>query len=196
MMKLRVLKRSFLFFLVAFAMLTAFSASEGQSPVASTPCGKAMITLANPMYLTISSVIVAAEPPPGWALDTTRKNPFFFLKSGEKYESARTLMYVNIERLDGPFQSAVQRDAHTFSESCQPSRIEDVVQPNILEQGCERKAQMFYCERKKGAYVDLNTKISVGGLLLNVVLSSDSTEEISRYKKDYEFLLKHLALVN
>ena len=55
---------------------------------------------------------------------------------------------------------------------------------------------MFHCERKQGAYVDLATKISIRGLLLNVVLSSDSAEEISRYKKDYEFLLKHLALVN
>lgn len=150
----------------------------------------------NPVYLITSTVIVAVEPPPGWALDATRKNPFFFFKPGEKYESARTLMYVNIEGLDGSFQSAVQKDAHTFSESCQPSRIEDEAQPEILEQGCERKTQIFRCERKQRPYIDLDTKIAVGRLLLNVVLSSDSTEEISRYKKDHEYLLKHLALVN
>jgi hypothetical protein len=150
----------------------------------------------NPVYLIASNVILAVEPPAGWQLDESRKNPFFFLKPGEKYESARTLMYVNIERLDGSFRNAVQKDAHTFSESCQPSRIEDEAQPEILEQGCERKTQMFFCDRKQRPYVDLDTKVSIGGLLLNVVLSSDSAEEISRYKKDYELLLKHLALVN
>jgi hypothetical protein len=54
---------------------------------------------------------------------------------------------------------------------------------------------MFFCERKQKGYVDLDTKIAIGGLLLNVVLSSDNMEEISRYKKDYEFLLKNLTLV-
>lgn len=104
-------------------------------------------------------------------------------------------MYVNIERLEVPFQDAVQRDVRSFAEGCQPTTVEDAAQLDILEQGCERKTQMFLCERKQGAYVDLTTKISVGGLLLNVVLSADNRTEISRYKKDYEFLLKHLALV-
>jgi hypothetical protein len=171
----------------------AFSIAEGQP--SSTSCGKAKVKMSNPVYLSAPGVIVAVEPPPGWVLDTSRKNPFFFLRPGDKYESARTLIYVNIERLDDSFQSAVHRDEHTFSEQCQPSRIEEPRQPEILEEGCEKKTQMFFCERKEKAYVDLDTKISIHGLLLNVVLSSDSAEEISKYKEDYEHLLKHLGLV-
>ena len=150
----------------------------------------------NASFLIASPVILAAKAPPGWALYEDKKNPFFFLKPGDKYETARTVMYVRIERLDSPFQSAVEKDARTFSENCQPSRIEDVGQLEIMEKGCERKTQMFVCGRKQGPQVDLDTKIAIGGLLLNVVLSSDSAEEISRYKKDYEFLLEHLALAN
>jgi hypothetical protein len=171
----------------------ALSIAEGQP--ASTSCGKAKVKMSNPVYLIAPGVIGAVEPPPGWILDTKRKNPFFFLRPGDQYESARTLMYVNVERLDDSLQSAVQRDEHTFSEHCQPSRIEEPRQAEILEEGCEKVTQMFICERKEKAYVDLDTKISIHGLLLNVVLSSDSVEEISRYKKDYEHLLKHLSLV-
>jgi hypothetical protein len=195
MMSPRYWKWSFLLFLAPFVLSMTLPAAEGQGPAASTPCGKAKVHMGNPVYLTTSLGIVAVELPQGWALDATRKNPFYFLKSGERYESARTLMYINIERLDVPFQRAVETDAHTFSEGCQPSRIEDAAQPDILGQGCEKKTQMFLCERKQGAYADLGTKISVGGLLLNVVLSADNAEEISRYRKDHEFLLKHLALV-
>src|ERR1035438_782917 len=148
-MKLRDLKRSFLLSLTLFMLLMALSASEGQTTATSTPCGKAKVNMGNPVYLTISNVIAAVEPPQGWSLDITRKNPYYFLKSGEKYESVRTLMYINIERLDGPLQSAVERDARSFSEGCQPSRIEDLAQPDILEQGCERKAQMFRSEERR-----------------------------------------------
>jgi len=55
---------------------------------------------------------------------------------------------------------------------------------------------MFLCDRKQKPYVDLATKISIGGLLVNVVLSADATAEIEKYRKDYEFLLKHLTIVN
>lgn len=184
-----------LLLLAPAALLIALPAAEAQGSTASTPCGTAKVRMDNPVYLIISGVIVAAEPPPGWTLDPTRKNPFYFLKAGEKYETARTLMYVNIEQLNRPFQSAVQKDAQSFTESCQPSRIGETTQPDILELGCPRKTQMFFCERKQNGYVDLDTKISIHGLLLNVVLSSDSEAEISRYRKDYESLLKHLGLV-
>lgn len=194
-MKTKYWKRSFLLFFATFVLSMAIPATEGQGPAASTPCGKAMVHMDNPVYLIISDVIVAVEPPPGWALDPTRKNPFFFLKPGEKYESARTVMYVRIEQLDGPFQDAVQRDERSFAKSCQPLKIEEPAQPEILERGCEKKTQMFFCGRKQKSYVDLDTKIAIGGLLLNVVLSADSAEEIARYKKDYEFLLKNIALV-
>jgi hypothetical protein len=189
-------KGGFLALLALFVFSIAFQAAEGQHPTVPALCGEAKVTLGNPVYLTTSLGMVTLEPPQGWALDKARENPFYLLKSGEKYESARTLIYINIERLEVPFQRAIQSDARAFSESCQPSRIQDVDQPEILEQGCERKAQMFFCERKQGAYVDLATKISVEGLLLNIVLSADSTAEISRYRKDYDYLLKHLALVS
>jgi hypothetical protein len=100
-----------------FVLSMAFSIADGQSSPATTSCGKAEVHMANPVYLIISDVIVAVEPPARWQLDQTRKNPFIFLKPGEKYESARTLMYVNIELLDGPFQNAVQRDSHSFELS-------------------------------------------------------------------------------
>jgi hypothetical protein len=196
MMESRDWERNLLLFLASFLLLSPFTEAQGKSPASSDPCGKAKVALSNPKYLTVSTVTIAVELPPGWALETTRKNPFYFLKSGEKYENARTLMYANVERLDGLFENAVQKDKHTFSESCRPSQIEDQAKPDILEAGCESKTQIFRCEKQKGAYIDLATKISVGGLLLNVVLSADNEAEILRNRKEYEFLLKHLALVN
>ena len=64
-----------------------------------------------------------------------------------------------------------------------------------MEQGCQAVTQVFVCNRKQKPYVDLVTKIAIGGRLVNVVLSSDSAAEIERYRKDYDYLLKHLALV-
>jgi hypothetical protein len=55
--------------------------------------------------------------------------------------------------------------------------------------------QRFIYQLKQKTYVDQVTKISISGLLLNVVLSSESKAEIARYEKDYEFLLMHLGLV-
>jgi hypothetical protein len=179
---------------VAIALLMAVPQVKAQGSAASPACGKAKVHMANPLYLTLPQVIVAIEPPQGWVLDQSRKNPFYLLKTGEKYNTARTLIYINIQRLDGPFQSAVENDESTFKESCKQSRIEDVDQLEILEQGCQRKTQIFRCEKPQGGWVDLATKISIDGLLLNVVLSADNMQEIARYRKDYEHLLKHLAL--
>jgi len=151
--------------------------------------------MANPVYLILPQVILAAEPPPGWSVDKSRKNPFYLLKNGEKYETARTLMYVRIEELDGPLHLAVENDERSFKSGCPGARIEDASQFEILEQGCQRKTQIFHCEKQKGGWIDLATKVSIQGLLLNVVLSADNEEEIARYRKDYEELLKHLGLV-
>jgi hypothetical protein len=186
---------SAVFLPVAIALLMATLQVKAQGPAASAACGKAKVHMANPLYLTLPQVIAAIEPPQGWVLDETRKNPFYLLKAGEKYESARTLIYINIQMLDGPFQSAVENDERSFKESCKQSRIEDMEQFEILEQGCQRKTQIFRCEKPQGGWVDLATKISIDGLLLNVVLSADNMEEIARYRKDYEHLLMHLALV-
>jgi hypothetical protein len=188
--------RSILLLLAPLVLSVTIPMAESQSSAAYSKCGKTEEKLDNAIFLIAPPVILAATAPPGWGLYEKEKNPFFFLRPGDKYETARTVMYVRIERLDPPFQSAVERDARTFNEKCQPSRIEDVAQLEIMEKGCERKTQMFFCGRKQGPLVDMDTKIAIGGLLLNVVLSSDSVEEISRYKKDYEFLLKHLALAN
>jgi hypothetical protein len=81
-----------------------------------------------------------------------------------------------------------------FEGACKESRIKDLPPQAILEEGCERKTQMFYCDRSKGPWVDLVTKISISGLIVNVVLSADNEAEIARNKASYEFLLKHIGL--
>jgi hypothetical protein len=188
--------RSFLLLLASLVLAMTIPMAESQRSAAYSKCGKTEEKLDNAIFLIAPPVMLAVTAPPGWALYEKEKNPFIFLRPGDKYETARTVMYVRIERLDPPFQSAVERDARSFNENCQPSKIEDVAQLEIMEKDCERKTQMFFCGTKQGPQVDLDTKIAIGGFLLNVVLSSDSAEEISRYKKDYEFLLKHLAFVN
>jgi hypothetical protein len=158
-------------------------------------CGKAKVQLSNPQYLTTSEGIVVVEPPNGWVLDKTKKNPFYFVKQGENYDSARTLMYIHVERLEASFRSAVQNDAQSFGKGCDFVDIQDFPKTGLLEEGCESKAQMFSCHRQKNPYVDLVTKISIGGLLLNVVLSADNKSQILEYRTDYDFLLRHLTMV-
>jgi hypothetical protein len=177
--------------------IIAFVCSQASSQTSTSPvdCGKATVHLERPQYLTFPGGIVAVELPAGWALEKSKSDPFYFLRSGEKYSSARTLMYVHIERLDTSLQSAIKEDVREFRESCPQSRVEEMSALDILEHGCERFTQMFSCDRKQGAYVDLVTKIAIKGLLLNLVLSTDNAAEISRFRKDYEFVLKHLALV-
>ena len=176
--------------------MVALPVAEGQNIPASASCGKAKVNMSNPLYLTTQAGIFAVELPQGWVLDKTKSNPFFLIKAGETYENARTLMYINVQRLDVTFSDAVKRDEQTFRESCREARIQDAPKLEILELGCENKTQTFFCDRKTGAYVDLATKISLSGLLVNVVLSGDTeVGDQARYKKDYEFVLKHLALV-
>ncbi len=187
---------SFLLLLAPLALLTPIPMAESQGSVVNNTCGKTEEKLDNAIFLIAPPVMLAVTAPPGWGLYENKKNPFFFLMPGDKYETARTVMYVRIEGLDDSLQNAVERDTRTFSKGCLTSKIEDVAQIEIMEKGCERKTQLFFCGRKQGPLVDMDTKIAIGDILLNVVLSSDSVEEISRYKKDYEFLLKHLALAN
>ena len=195
-MKLMGWNRSFLLLLAPLALLTPIPMAESQGSAVNNTCGKTEEKLDNAIFLIAPPVMLAVTAPPGWGLYENKKNPFFFLMPGDKYETARTVMYVRIQRLDDSLQNAIERDARTFNENCQPSKIEDVAQIEIMEKGCERKTQLFFCGRKQEPLVDMDTKIAIGDILLNVVLSSDSVEEISRYKKDYEFLLKHLALAN
>jgi len=183
---------------VSLGLLILAGAMWAQSaePHSVPGCGKAKVHLANPQYLTTTGGIVAVELPDGWVLDQNRNGVFYFLKRGEDYKTARTLMYVNVQRLDGSLDLAVHRDSQSFREGCAAAEIQDLDKPKLLEQGCECKAQMFTCPRKQNPYVDLVTKISIEGLLLNVVLSADNTSEISRYRRDYDFVLAHLTVVN
>jgi hypothetical protein len=128
-------------------------------------------------------------------LDGKRNGVFYFVKRGESYQNARTLMYVNVEALDKSLENSVQKDMQSFQKDCHPSEIKDLAKPGLLEEGCESKTQMFSCQRKQNPYVDLVTKISIENLLLNVVLSADDEGEISRYRKDYGSVLMHLAVV-
>lgn len=179
--------------LLFFSLLVAVARAQQTSA-----CGQAKIHMGDPVYLNSPAGIVAVELPQGWELDRhkrTKDSPFYFIRSGEAIETTRTLMDVTIEKLEVPFRTAVENDARGFKENCDPSRIEDVPELDILERSCEKKTQMFFCDRKEEGYVDLATKIAIGGSLLNVVLTSENKAGISQYRKDYEFLLKHLAMV-
>jgi hypothetical protein len=171
--------------------------SWAQNPVshAIPACGKAKVNLPNPKYLTSSEGIIVVEPPAGWVLDKEKGGVFFFVKQGENYENARTLMYIHVEGLAVPFQRAVQADVQDFREKCPEADVQDLARMNLLELGCESKTQLFACHRKKNPYVELVTKVSFNGSLLNVVLSSDASSEISLYKEDYGSLLKHLTMI-
>ena len=175
--------------------LFAEQIAVAQNSVVKPDCGTAPVHLGNPTYLTSALGIVAAEVPPKWVLDESRKHPFYFFKDGENYESARTLIYINVERLEVPFRRAVQNDVNSFKSRCPPSSVRDGGKSDLLEKGCDTTTQLFTCDRKSKGHVDLVTKISIGGLLLNVVISADTMSEIEKYKKDYNFLLKRMALV-
>jgi hypothetical protein len=73
--------------------------------------------------------------------------------------------------------------------------VQDLKPADLLEQGCERKTQMFSCQKKDGSYIDLVTKIAFRGSLLNVVLSADTATAISRCRNDYDFILKHITMI-
>jgi hypothetical protein len=178
------------------ALLFAAGLAAAQDSAVTPACGKAKVTLDHPEYLTNAIGVVAAEPPPGWVLDKSRKQPFYFFKRGENYESARTMMYVNVERLEVPFRNAVQNDAKSFQSNCQRSTVQEEKKPELLERGCEAITQLFSCNRNLNRFVELVTKISIGGLLLNVVISGETKAEIEVYRKDYQFLLDHLTLVD
>jgi len=181
--------------LLILSLFTPITWAQGTSADSIPECGKAKVHLANPQYLTTAGGIVAVELPDGWIFDANRKGVFYFLKRGEDYKSARTLMYVNVEKLEGPLDGAVQRDKQAFQKNCGATEVKDLARPALLERGCESRTQLFSCQRKQNPYVDLVTKISIDGLLLNVVLSADSATEISGYRRDYDFVLAHLTVV-
>jgi hypothetical protein len=151
--------------------------------------------MAGPEFLTTAIGVIAIEPPPGWVVEKTKHNPFFLLRIGDRYENARTVIYINVQVLDGTFEQAVANDERDFRRDDPSVQIQSEPQPEILERGCAVKTQRFIYEHKQKTSVDQVTKIAIDGLLLNVVLSSDSETEIARYQKDYEQLLMHLGLV-
>jgi hypothetical protein len=176
-------------------MVTSPLVVQGQASTPTTSCGKAKVSIPNAIFLTASSVVIAVELPSGWTRYEKKSNPFFFLRVGDHYETARTLMYVNVQRLDGSLDQAAENDVRDFRRSDPSAKILDEPQPEILEKGCAVKSQRFIYADGQKTYVDQVTKIAVNGLLLNVVLTSDSETEVKRYQDDYDFLLKHVGLV-
>src|SRR5580704_15532008 len=104
--------------LLILSLFTPITWAQGTSADSIPECGKAKVHLANPQYLTTAGGIVAVELPDGWVLDANRKGVFYFLKRREDYNSARTLMYVNVEKLEGSLERAVQKDRQSFQKSC------------------------------------------------------------------------------
>ncbi len=172
-----------------------FPFGVAQASQSSTICGKAKLSLASPTYLVAGSVIVAVELPSGWVREEGKRSPFFLLRAGDRSETATTLIYVNVQRLSSSFDQAVSNDAREFRMSDPSVQITDEPTPEILESDCPAKTQRFVYQQNHKTYVDEVTKIGINGLLLNVVLSSEGGPEIERYQMEYQFVLKHLALV-
>jgi len=139
--------------------------------------------------------MLAAKFPSGWELYEKKQNPFFLLRRGDQYATARTVMYIRVQALDGSLEEAVRRDEDDFRKDSPEVKILDEPSPEILEKGCLVKTQRFYYQDGKTPVVDRATKIAIGKLLLNVVISSDSDAEIERYKEDYEYLLRNIGWV-
>ncbi len=107
-------------------------------------------------------------------------------------------MYINVQRLDSSLDQAVKNDERDYLQSDPSAQIVNEPPKEILESGCAVKTQRYSglsTHIAETTYVVEVTKIGIGGLLLNVVLSSDGQAEITRYQKDYDLLLEHLALV-
>jgi hypothetical protein len=158
-------------------------------------CGSAKVRFPNPEYLTTREGIIVVQLPWGWVRDKTQNWPFYFVRRGENYSNARTLMYIVVEPLEVSFERAVENDIQYLQKRCEKLVVQDLKPADLLEQGCERKTQMFSCQKKDGSYIDLVTKIAFRGSLLNVVLSADTATAISRCRNDYDFILKHITMI-
>jgi hypothetical protein len=183
--------------LVLLLFLTAAtSLAQDSGGAVYTKDGEAILPPHPEYFLSTEEGIVVVQLPRGWVFDQTKKGlPFYFVKRGGNYSNARTFMYINVELLQVPFGQAVQNDAQSFQKNCPEAQITSQKPAQLLQQGCEVKTQMFICGRKRNPYVDLVTKVTAGSSLLNVVLSADTATEISRYRADYEFLLKHFTML-
>ena len=162
----------------------------------SQECGKTGVKLAAPEYYSDAGALFAIQPPQGWVRDSTEKTPFFLVKEGENFKTTKSLIYVAVEPLRVSFEEAVQNDAESFGSNCGKLDIEDLKRQNILEKGCKTATQVFACTKTKGSHSDLDTKIAINGLLRNVALTSDTREDLAKYKSAYDFLLMHIARVN
>ena len=98
-----------------------------------TSCGKTKVNLRSPEYLAISEYLFALELPKGWGLDSTHKNPYYFILKGESYDSAKTLIYINIERLQDSFNSSISKDSNEFQTSCPSAKIINLKTTNPLK---------------------------------------------------------------
>ena len=128
---------------IALIMLADYSSAQRVNQNV-RQCGAALVSMQNPSYLkTTDQGMIVIELPKGWILDKSRPDLFYILKSGDTYESARTLMYIRVEALKVSLKQAVLNDVASFKSSCESSIIEDLKRPPLLEDGCEKEGTLI-----------------------------------------------------
>src|SRR5208282_5107196 len=135
-------------------LVAAVPVVPAQASTSSVGCGKTNVSMANPTYLSSGSVILTAELPSGWLREEKKSNPFFLLRVGDRYESARTLMYINVQRLDSSFEQAVKNDEQDFRRSDPSAQILDEPAPAVLEAGCPVNTRRFVYQHEQKTYID------------------------------------------
>jgi hypothetical protein len=130
------------------ALLMTSGSAKAQAPKPGG-CGATPVQMDNPHFLTVSRVVLAAKFPSGWELYEKKQNPFFLLHHGDQYATARTVMYIRVQALDGSFEEAVRRDENDFRKDSPEVKIVGELQPEILEKGCLVKTQGFSTSRER-----------------------------------------------
>jgi len=188
--------RLFYFVVLGLTFWPVVTPSSAQSEKQAVPaCGAVEVQIEKPIYLLSNEEMIAVELPDGWLLDGKYKNPYYFLLEGDSYESEHTLIYIIVEALKVSFEQSIEADIALYKKNCKELNIQYLQSESLLEQGCENRTQIFTCNEQQNSYVDLVTNINFNGLLLHVVLSADTSDEITRYRNDYDFLLKHLTVI-
>ncbi|MEJ2110029.1 MAG: hypothetical protein P8Z37_08975 [Acidobacteriota bacterium] len=157
--------------------------------------GAVAVQAEKPIYLYSDEVTIAIKLPYGWSLDSKNKYPFYFWLKGDSYESSHTYMYITVEALEVTFEQSINADVSTYKQYCSELNIENLPTTSLLQQDFENNTQIFTCNKEQEPYVDLITKINFNGSLVHVALSAETSDEIELYRKDYNFLLKHLIMI-
>jgi hypothetical protein len=175
------------------ALAPGMLSAQAKAPAS---CGKTAVSLPHPTYLKTAFVIVIAQAPDNWTTDTNHGDVLYFIPSGETFKAARTIMYVRPEPLADSLSDATKRDEQHFQKSCSPVEIKRSSTPPLLDEECDHVTQIYSCAQLHGSYVEKVTKIAINGVLLNVVISADSLDQISRYNAAYEYVLQHVTIVH